>query len=217
MTNLLNKFIVLPILGEKYAAVSSIVGFALSALIVFFVFKALFSRESALEDTEETSETVPATRYNESTSYRSPARISDPITTNGNNIQLFHQTVPQEIFDLLWFSDGPFQNFYPTNYKKYDFEFFSANVRLAPDEPSAISIEIPLSKEICNDKLDYFPSYKRLSPAQRYTYLNWLKDITQPIDIGYVFIFYYGLERHILFGQTDEAIKMIYQLKLHHN
>jgi len=42
-------------------------------------------------------------------------------------------------------------------------------------------------------KLDYFPSYDRLSPQQRWIFLNWLQNIENPIGIGYVFIYFYCL------------------------
>ncbi|MCI0564532.1 MAG: TerB N-terminal domain-containing protein, partial [Nitrososphaera sp.] len=51
----------------------------------------------------------------------------------------------------------------------------------------------------------YYPSYMELSPEQRWVYLSWLKDVRQPIYIGYVFIYYYGLERHLLLGDYDSA------------
>jgi len=56
-----------------------------------------------------------------------------------------------------------------------------------------------------------------MTPQQRFKYLNWLRDITQRIDIGYVFVFYYGLERQIIEGNVEKAVKMIKLLKKHHH
>lgn len=61
--------------------------------------------------------------------------------------------------------------------------------RLAIGEPTAGSVQI-----------GYWPSYDRLTPDCRATYLNWLATgRSDPgIDIGYVFLFFYGLERRLL-------------------
>jgi len=54
---------------------------------------------------------------------------------------------------------------------------------------------------------DYWPSYSEISPPARRAYLNWLADGRKDpeADIGYVFLFFYGLERRaILDGPKDE-------------
>ncbi|MES2636242.1 MAG: TerB N-terminal domain-containing protein [Pseudomonadota bacterium] len=83
-----------------------------------------------------------------------------------------------------------------------------------PDDPSTIYSTLPLresNKPVT--KLSYFPSYSGMLPEQRAVYLRWLCDISQEIDIGYVFVFYYGLERHLISGNFDEAAKEILQLR----
>ena len=59
-------------------------------------------------------------------------------------------------------------------------------------------------------QMGYWPSYSEISTAARRAYLNWLaggrKD--PEADIGYVFIFFYGLERRaILDAARDDAAK----------
>jgi len=46
---------------------------------------------------------------------------------------------------------------------------------------------------------DYYPTYAGLNPEQRWIYLNWLQNPSESINIGYVFLYYYGLERQLLF------------------
>jgi hypothetical protein len=48
--------------------------------------------------------------------------------------------------------------------------------------------------------LDYWPSYEGLTPIQRSTYLAWLADGRRypAAPIGYVFLYFYGLERRAL-------------------
>lgn len=86
------------------------------------------------------------------------------------------------------------------------------------EEPSIIYPDLPIKE--CNNPLplSYYPSYKELSPCQRYTYLNWLTNTSQNIDVGYVFIYYYGLERQLLHSKFENAINIIDELrKVHEN
>lgn len=58
----------------------------------------------------------------------------------------------------------------------------------------------------------YYPRYTSLTPEQRFQYLKWLEDITKPTNLSYVFLYYYGLERHLLLGDFDTAISEIKRL-----
>ncbi len=64
--------------------------------------------------------------------------------------------------------------------------------------------------------LNYWPTYKDISPIQRSVYLDWLAADRQPLlaDIGYVFIFFYGLERRILVDKKidDEVLTELQRL-----
>jgi uncharacterized tellurite resistance protein B-like protein len=58
--------------------------------------------------------------------------------------------------------------------------------------------------------MGYWPSYSSIAPAARRAYLNWLaggrKD--PAADIGFVFLFFYGLERRVLLDSSkDQAAK----------
>lgn len=88
------------------------------------------------------------------------------------------------------------------------------------DDPSTIYASLAVRSSKPEDTipvLPYFPSYSGMSPEQRGIYLKWLCDITYPIDIGYVFVYYYGLERHLIHGDFEEAVKEIIILRSHHN
>jgi len=92
---------------------------------------------------------------------------------------------------------------------------------LSADDPSTIFIKMPIRKpdDINNvPRPNYYPTYASLSPEQKWIYLNWLQDISKPIDIGYVFLYYYGLERHLVLGKFDSAFdEILYLRKYHHN
>ena len=90
---------------------------------------------------------------------------------------------------------------------------------ISPSDPSIIYLDMPIKKPVdINDlpKPGLFPAYYSLSPKQKWVYLDWLQDSSQTIDIGYVFIYYYGLERHLMEGNFELAFDEIIHLCDHH-
>lgn len=72
-------------------------------------------------------------------------------------------------------------------------------------EASAINRRLPVGQAAIGDytQLPYYPCYDYLSPQQRGTYLDWLandrRDANpQTRQFGYLFLFFYGLERRVL-------------------
>jgi len=129
--------------------------------------------------------------------------------------------IPEKIRKLMWIVDGKYKNCNPDENKKvlFENELFRIEYFGCPVEPSAIFTSLPVSfknRSNQNESIGYFPTYKGLSPGQRWTYLEWLCDIKKPIDIGYVFIFYYGLERHLVYGDYKEAMDAILLLRQYH-
>lgn len=84
-------------------------------------------------------------------------------------------------------------------------------------EPSLIWTKLPVKE---NNDLEteamYWPRYVAFDPEHRYQYLNWLRDITKPTNLSYVFLYFYGLERHLLIGDYDSAVDEIIKLMNHH-
>ncbi|MFA5751062.1 MAG: TerB N-terminal domain-containing protein [Candidatus Paceibacterota bacterium] len=85
-------------------------------------------------------------------------------------------------------------------------------------EPSLIWTQLPIKK---NNELEtkpmYYPAYSSLTPEHRYQYLCWLRDITQPTNLSYVFLYYYGLERNLLVGNFDLAVQEVFKLLKYHD
>jgi hypothetical protein len=128
--------------------------------------------------------------------------------------------IPEYIRQLLWFGDGKFQNYNIDDDQKvlFENELFQI-IFVFKQEPSLIYTGQPVDFGTnCEnvEKLGYYPSYERLNPQQRYVYLNWLGNIAKPVDIGYVFIFYYGLERHLISGKYTDSVDTILRLRQHH-
>lgn len=79
-------------------------------------------------------------------------------------------------------------------------------------EPSLISGLLPVAAtgDFRERHTNYWPSYSDISPQARRAYLNWLAEgrSHRDCDIGLVFLFFYGLERRIIYDTSkDPSIK----------
>jgi len=78
-------------------------------------------------------------------------------------------------------------------------------------EASLINTKLPLGRPARGDAatLGYWTDYGQISPEQRAAYLEWLalgRRDTQPADrnFGYLFLFFYGIERRLLVDRQPE-------------
>jgi tellurite resistance protein len=79
---------------------------------------------------------------------------------------------------------------------------------IATPEASAIVTTLPVGTSSAASPLPYWPSYSGASPHQRAVYLDWLvAGRGDPLlPIGYVFVYFYGLERRALVDRADHDI-----------
>lgn len=76
-------------------------------------------------------------------------------------------------------------------------------------DPCLISSQHPVA-HVGNyraQQMGYWPSYTEASPGERRAYLNWLSEgRSHPdCDIGYVFLFFYGLERRVIVDSRSDT------------
>ena len=73
------------------------------------------------------------------------------------------------------------------------------------DLPHLILTKLPVSHVSCSVNLGYWPSYSGLEENERGIYLKWLQEgKTNPeINIGFVFIYFYGLEYRAISEEKD--------------
>jgi uncharacterized tellurite resistance protein B-like protein len=86
----------------------------------------------------------------------------------------------------------------------------SLSTPLGDNDPCLIdpSKTVAARAEYTERDMGYWPSYSEISPSARRAYLKWLAGGRQDpsADIGYVFLFFYGLERRaIIDASRDEA------------
>ncbi|RYY74458.1 MAG: hypothetical protein EOO52_12910 [Gammaproteobacteria bacterium] len=81
--------------------------------------------------------------------------------------------------------------------------FYYTQLRIEHPHPSLIdeTLEVgPGDGNYCRQLAGYYPTYANLSPADRLAYINFLStDRCSPgVGIGFVFLYFYGLERRLL-------------------
>lgn len=78
-------------------------------------------------------------------------------------------------------------------------------------EPALLDPSLPIDKRSADFDgrlMTYWPSYSTIPPACRSAYLQWLAGgrNSPTAGIGYVFLFFYGLERRLLFDNTRSEV-----------
>lgn len=144
------------------------------------------------------------------------------MNKNVSQFEVFSQLInliPPEITSLLWFADGLLKNYSSEKLPMFKTDFFTVTFSQEV-EPSLIRTTDPIGLTVSPaPALGYYPSYSRMTPNERATYLNWLCNVDDEIDMGYVFVFYYGLERHLAMKDVknfERAFEMILRLRAHH-
>lgn len=80
-----------------------------------------------------------------------------------------------------------------------------ADKNIARQEASCITLNGQIDTITAPEGLGYWPTFIEASPAQRGYYLKWLASgKNEPLeDIGYAFLYFYGLERRALIDKKD--------------
>jgi hypothetical protein len=140
-----------------------------------------------------------------------------PATTD-IDIPLFK--IHDDIKGLIWIGDGKYKNYTPENKYGFTAEFEGIKITFScnyGNEPSIIYTKQPVKipeDESLIPRPPYYPTYEGLTPEQKWIYLKLLANpYDTSIDIGYVFILYYGLERHLLNGDFERAFRVILKLR----
>lgn len=78
------------------------------------------------------------------------------------------------------------------------------------------SMPLAARADVSGQYLDYWPSYERISPSSRKAYLDWLASDRSAPDtpIGYVFLYFYGLERRLMLdGAVEERASIMAEVE----
>jgi hypothetical protein len=135
---------------------------------------------------------APAPAYDPGLSIRTSVGDSAPVERSRGNVK------------LTWYPAG--QPVSHSGLRIGNGMIYSAEKVLGwPGEPSAIITSLSVGRMAAHPLQDfgYYPSYENLTAEQRRCYLEWLAAGREDADpsqrsLGYVFMFFYGLERRIL-------------------
>lgn len=139
---------------------------------------------------------------------------------SSNSIKDYIRKLPNS--DLIYISDDEINDDFSRPVGiciEIDFLENNTSKKIKQHDPSTIFINLPVKRPICDvdEPGGYSPSYKYLTPQQRWKYLNWLSNISNPIGFDYIFIYYIGLEIQLLFGNFEKAFDEIMKLKKYHS
>lgn len=85
--------------------------------------------------------------------------------------------------------------------------YVTSNSAKGAFDASLLDTTLPVAPlgSVVEERLPYWPNYYDCSPSQRSAYVSWLLGgRTDPqMELGYVFIYFYGLERRVLIDQMD--------------
>jgi uncharacterized tellurite resistance protein B-like protein len=78
-------------------------------------------------------------------------------------------------------------------------------------DPCFIKTDLAINKEYPDyygENMGYWPSYSEITPSNRSAYLDWLSSgkNNPKTNIGYVFLYFYGLERRLLYDTKKKKV-----------
>jgi uncharacterized tellurite resistance protein B-like protein len=124
---------------------------------------------------------------------------------NDANQTLLRKDLSQPTSELCWLANGHIVTV--GAYLLRDPMVYVSQGRPREDESSCINLSLKVGSPVkeAAGSLGYYPTYAKLSPDQRANYLHWLSNSrVGPLhDIGYAFLFFYGLERRLLAERRD--------------
>lgn len=173
-------------------------------VVLFFIFKS--------KKTKKDNDLVPI-RENKIKKTKNTDLIPSKSLNTGFKIH-------EDLKGLLWFADGIYQNY--KNEKIDENAFYIGDIKISfvspgSEEPSLIYTKAPIDineNDFNIERPSYYPTYRSLTPEQRGIYIKFLENpFIGNVDIGYVFLLYYGLERHLIYGDYERAYKLILKLR----
>ena len=139
---------------------------------------------------------------------------------NNRSLAVKGLTIHEDLRNLVWIGDGKFKNYTQNQNNENFMEVNGFRISISfmnQEEPSLIYTNQKVSQPQDASKVErppYYPTYSGLTPEQKWLYLKLLSNpYDTSIDIGFVFILYYGLERHLLNGNFEEVFKVILKLR----
>ena len=173
-------------------------------------------RRSALLHSKQAAARSKAASHHP-TAHSTPVPMSQPPAAHGPRVAtaaspVTANAVPKSrIQKLTWIGAGHRVSMAGLTLESPLAYFFDSRCRLLNEEPAAIDFGLPVAPAAASPterELPYWPKYAELTPAQRRIYLEWMAGRRKsiPIELGYTFLFIYGLERRTLVEDVDHKL-----------
>ena len=151
---------------------------------------------------------------------KSTLEKTDLVPNRNSGLSIKGLTIHEDLKELVWIGDGKYKNYKQSKGDENSFEIDGLRITITfhnQEEPSLIYTNQKINKPKDLNSVErptYYPTYSELTPEQKWVYLTLLSNpYNSEIDIGFVFILYYGLERHLLSGNFEKAISVILKLR----
>ena len=165
-------------------------GIVVILIIVVFVFVFLNTRKKKRQDTSRITFQISTSGY--PTQQRFSVSPDSVWVTQGKSVNVAGYTIPG---GLLYVGSGLF------------------NIQGWSIEPALIDPSLPVARDSSDKEgvhMSYWTAYSQIDPASRNAFLQWLAEGCKDpnINIGYVFLYFYGLERRALFDTQTSPFAM---------
>lgn len=153
---------------------------------------------------ETSAPAVPTVSRSSSSQDDHRAKPTIEFLGQGKSLRLHHGVIHSP---LVYVAQGSVPRVFVTDRARAWLAFYDVNDAASSDvDASLIELQLPVAWE-SRPKFDlpYWPTYRGADPSQRAYYLNWLlSGKNDPnVPLGYVFIYFYGLERRVLEDRQD--------------
>lgn len=180
----------------------------LIGLVVFIVIAVVIARTGR---SKKPSLQKPPARSNTTIRKPGPAPPARPsLPANAPASPRSKSTRPKREFPITWFGRDAELEVAGVRLQS-PFVYASAGSKTGyfwATDPSEILLQAPIRRPSGPPvDMGYWPWYSRIEPGHRYEYLSWLasKRTSLPPNDGYLFLYYYGIERRLLVDEADRA------------
>jgi len=148
--------------------------------------------------------TSPVARVPQTDS-RQSEKVEFRVEITDRNQTVRHEKTSGQAQELRWCGKGEIVTV--GAYLLRDPMIYVSEGKPREDEASCIDLSLEIGNSVPEPtgSLGYYPTYSNLSPNQRANYLRWLSNgRVEPLhDVGYAFLFFYGLERRLIVERQD--------------
>lgn len=183
-----------------------LLGILAAIILPFYLYKKFTRSKSALNTEKKTTEIrTKSTRHAED---NNPIRLSYSSFSDHHDSDFQIPAPPKEFSDATWIQSGQSVKIAGlTICGGMVYVGTSLKTPYGNNDPCLIDPSKPVSSlgNFVETEIGYWPNYSEITATARRSYLNWLENgrCDPNANIGFVFLFFYGLERRAILDATS--------------